>query len=441
MNDYCFALQSYPKCNYEQLRDFLMLPCKRKLQYITSSIDKDQVLRETFDKVQTLQQKNVFLLVDEVQIHPTVSISGGSLSGMAENNRDSRATSILITKERLAEECSSSDVCKEGPVKIWFQNRRVKHKKEDANGAPGIAGQKCHCSHGICSPAPPSSKNVKLESKESEDQDGDQSKQERKVKLINNCNKTAKSRQELFRFSSGHDRCSVSPNQARDLDEHRLLTSKDEFDDFCSDEQHSETISEYSDRLREQSVRCSGAQDNDDVNNARATHISKNILLGDNRASDPHVDNISTRDQFLRSRFFNQSGFNLIERFPSHLVAIKPKISQLSGQAGALDLAFKKRSMSPETPTQDFLERRVEKRMRPSTSTDQQCLSEPQAGTITATVSISDAQAAHDEADKPHDGIWSPMEQAASKRQAEDTSLVSDVCPSKKTKQSSQESS
>ncbi|KAF2364823.1 hypothetical protein FHG87_004422 [Trinorchestia longiramus] len=42
MNDYCFALQSYPKCNYEQLTDFLVLPCKRKLQYITSSIDKDQ---------------------------------------------------------------------------------------------------------------------------------------------------------------------------------------------------------------------------------------------------------------------------------------------------------------------------------------------------------------------------------------------------------------
>ncbi|KAF2350910.1 hypothetical protein FHG87_018333 [Trinorchestia longiramus] len=59
MNDYCLALQSYPKCNYEQLRDFFVLPCKRKLQYITSSIDKDQVLRERFDKVQTLQQKNV----------------------------------------------------------------------------------------------------------------------------------------------------------------------------------------------------------------------------------------------------------------------------------------------------------------------------------------------------------------------------------------------
>ncbi|KAF2347065.1 hypothetical protein FHG87_022179 [Trinorchestia longiramus] len=85
MNDYCFALQSYAKCNYEQLRDFLVLPCKRTLQYITSSMDKDQVLRETFDKVQTLQQKNVFLFVDEVQIRPAVSISGGLLSGMAEN--------------------------------------------------------------------------------------------------------------------------------------------------------------------------------------------------------------------------------------------------------------------------------------------------------------------------------------------------------------------
>ncbi|KAF2350229.1 hypothetical protein FHG87_019016 [Trinorchestia longiramus] len=91
----CFSLHSYPKCNYEQLRDFLVLPCKRKLQDITSSIDKDQVLRETFDKVRTLQLKNVFLLVDEVQIRPTVQFSGGLLSGMAENNRDCRATSML----------------------------------------------------------------------------------------------------------------------------------------------------------------------------------------------------------------------------------------------------------------------------------------------------------------------------------------------------------
>ncbi|KAF2355956.1 hypothetical protein FHG87_013285 [Trinorchestia longiramus] len=98
MNDYCFALQSYPKCNYEQPRDFLRLPYKRKLQYITSPINKDQELKETFDKVQTLQQKNVFLLVDEVQIRPTVSISGGLLSRMAENNRDCKATSILITR-------------------------------------------------------------------------------------------------------------------------------------------------------------------------------------------------------------------------------------------------------------------------------------------------------------------------------------------------------
>ncbi|KAF2358100.1 hypothetical protein FHG87_011142 [Trinorchestia longiramus] len=100
MNDYCYALQSYPKCNYEQLRDFLVLPCKRKLHYITSSIDKDQVLRETFNKVQTLQQKNVFLLVDEDEVHIrlTVSISGVLLSGMAENNRDCKATSILITR-------------------------------------------------------------------------------------------------------------------------------------------------------------------------------------------------------------------------------------------------------------------------------------------------------------------------------------------------------
>ena len=62
MNDYCFAFEAYPKCSYEQLRDFLVLASKRKLQYITSSVDKDQVLRETFAKIRTLQQKNAVLL-------------------------------------------------------------------------------------------------------------------------------------------------------------------------------------------------------------------------------------------------------------------------------------------------------------------------------------------------------------------------------------------
>ncbi|KAF2368257.1 hypothetical protein FHG87_000995 [Trinorchestia longiramus] len=92
--------RSFYKVKLRKLRDFLVLPCQRKLQYITSSIDKDQVLRETFDKVQALKQKSVFFLVDEVQIRPTVSISGGLLSGMAENNRDCKATSILITRSK-----------------------------------------------------------------------------------------------------------------------------------------------------------------------------------------------------------------------------------------------------------------------------------------------------------------------------------------------------
>ena len=60
-----------------------------------SSVDKDQVLREAFDKVQSLKQKNVLLLVDEVQILPTVAFSCGLLSGMDESNPDCRATFIL----------------------------------------------------------------------------------------------------------------------------------------------------------------------------------------------------------------------------------------------------------------------------------------------------------------------------------------------------------
>ena len=59
-------IEPYPKCSYEQLRHFLVLPSKRKLQYIISSVDKDQVLMETFAKIQTLQQKNAVLLQTSV---------------------------------------------------------------------------------------------------------------------------------------------------------------------------------------------------------------------------------------------------------------------------------------------------------------------------------------------------------------------------------------
>ncbi|KAF2356756.1 BTB/POZ domain [Trinorchestia longiramus] len=83
MNDYCFALQSYPKCNYEQLRDFLVLPCKRKLQYITSSIDKDQETLVTWDSATGYALEG--FISEEVRSHQhqhitTIAGSGGGAS-------------------------------------------------------------------------------------------------------------------------------------------------------------------------------------------------------------------------------------------------------------------------------------------------------------------------------------------------------------------------
>ena len=95
VNDYCFSIESYPHCSYELLRDYLVLPSKRKLQSVVSSVDVDKVLKGTFEKVQVEQQKNVFLLVDEVKIRPTVAFSGGILNGMAKNDENNKATSML----------------------------------------------------------------------------------------------------------------------------------------------------------------------------------------------------------------------------------------------------------------------------------------------------------------------------------------------------------
>ena len=61
----------------------------------------ESVLEETFKKkIQNTQQKQCVLLIDEVNIRPSVSYSGGVLSGMAKNEPDSKATSMMCIMMR-----------------------------------------------------------------------------------------------------------------------------------------------------------------------------------------------------------------------------------------------------------------------------------------------------------------------------------------------------
>ena len=101
MSDNCLVIESFPNCSYDQLRDYLILPSKRKLQPVVSSVDEDLVLEKTFNKIQLQQQKNAFVMVDELKIRPTIAFSGGMLSGMAKNNEDCRATSMLCVMMKL----------------------------------------------------------------------------------------------------------------------------------------------------------------------------------------------------------------------------------------------------------------------------------------------------------------------------------------------------
>ena len=68
IKDYCFAVGALPHCSYEALREYLVLPSKRKLQAIISAVNVRDILSKTFAKLQKPQQKNVVLLVDEMKI-------------------------------------------------------------------------------------------------------------------------------------------------------------------------------------------------------------------------------------------------------------------------------------------------------------------------------------------------------------------------------------
>ena len=78
------------RCIYENLRDYLVLPSKIKLQYIVSGTDISKVLLKTYPKLDNDRQKLCILIVHEMNRRPTVAYSGGILSGMANNDPESK---------------------------------------------------------------------------------------------------------------------------------------------------------------------------------------------------------------------------------------------------------------------------------------------------------------------------------------------------------------
>ncbi len=74
--------------------NYLIPPSKRKLQSITSAVNIEPVLQKTFSVVSEMQN-NALLLVDEVIIRLLLMYGGGYLSGVADNERENKATSML----------------------------------------------------------------------------------------------------------------------------------------------------------------------------------------------------------------------------------------------------------------------------------------------------------------------------------------------------------
>ena len=95
LSDYCFAISSFPKARYDQLRQMLVLPSERKIRSIISSVNEKDIVKELFQKLKHQQQRYCLLLIDEVKIRPTVAFSGGTLHGFAKNNEESKASSML----------------------------------------------------------------------------------------------------------------------------------------------------------------------------------------------------------------------------------------------------------------------------------------------------------------------------------------------------------
>lgn len=97
--DYCFSLEIFPRASYEDLREFLVIPSRRRLQSVLSSVDTNTVISKSFSQVND-QQKNCLLLLDEVKIRPSLLFSGGILCGQASNRPSEKASSMLCVMVR-----------------------------------------------------------------------------------------------------------------------------------------------------------------------------------------------------------------------------------------------------------------------------------------------------------------------------------------------------
>lgn len=193
-------------------------------------------------------------------------------------------------------------------VKIWFQNRRVKHKKEDVNtsvqGSP--SNSKCHCNAGnCCSTSAKSSHAVK-----NEDQD---------VR-----NDVAEEDDTTNIEVTSDDSSNQNPNA------NRFSTCESTVIDNEASRNYTKIPIHY----------------NETVGIEESATISSHPTI--QPKLEEGLGSLSARDQFLRSHFFNQRGFDLIDKFPSHLMAVKPKSGQSLNSNGALDLALNRRSQSPD---------------------------------------------------------------------------------------------
>ena len=52
--DYSFAVESFPRSSYEQLREVLVLPSKRKMHSVISGVDLDKVLAKVPQKINNI---------------------------------------------------------------------------------------------------------------------------------------------------------------------------------------------------------------------------------------------------------------------------------------------------------------------------------------------------------------------------------------------------
>ena len=227
-------------------------------------------------------------------------------------------------------------------VKIWFQNRRVKHKKEDGGvSTPGGPAQKCNCSKGSCSPNNKSSLPKAEPVDDVDDGEGEKSTTKQKKTIP-----------KVYVQKENEDKTSTEQQESDDGEDDRLDSSVTASDSPSSPvhrthDHHKQMFEETAEiRTHELNSRLKVQQFNERLSNQDYHSSTEDALMFSLRnqvmRNDIRSGQLMQGSDAAAADMYRSAQFHMLHGFQDNLISIKSELTANYDTNDILDLALNK---------------------------------------------------------------------------------------------------